>query len=453
LNHQRISEVTQQWFLAEPLLFAAWCSHRVQPNERLESIRVGRGTIEFNPAFLENLDSRQLREVMKFEALRIILKHPYERRRPNAVLAWEASNIALREAAPTTLPMPSAHERFGTREHDGKFFEYYYHLLCETPNKKISCLNEDNGSSQLEPETANGNCTGKSNCKCTTCNGSRKKTGLGNKPGRGESSATAFTHGIAEPNQPYELAAPNVQPPDVSDYCDGDISSVQNAIFWDYDQLVSDQINDLITEIEAGHGWGTIAGSLRELILASRTPKLDYRRVLSAFRATILSNQRRLTRMKPSRRYGFETMGSRRDFTTKILFAVDVSGSVGTSDVRNAFSIVNRLFKYGIESIDVVWFDTQIRNEKPLTLKRARQSVHVTGRGGTCFQTLMDHLDLHRSYDGLIIFTDGIAPVPDPPKRNRRTRIVWLFNHEKNWKELHSGLERPGMLSAFVLAD
>ena len=218
---------------------------------------------------------------------------------------------------------------------------------------------------------------------------------------------------------------------------------------------MTESLNDLITEIQAGNTWGTIAGAGRELILASRIPKLDYRKVLKTFRSTILSSQRRLTRMKPSRRYGFEYMGSRRDFTTKLLFAVDVSGSVGSDDVRNGFSIVNRLFKYGIESIDVVWFDTKIRNpEKPLSLKKAREQFRVDGRGGTNFQPIMDYLDEHRDYDGLIVFTDGVAPVPDRPSRNCRTKVVWLFNKESNWKQLHENLgKQPGMSSAFVMSD
>ena len=157
--------------------------------------------------------------------------------------------------------------------------------------------------------------------------------------------------------------------------------------------------------------------------------------------------------MKPSRRYGFQYMGSRRDFTTQLLFAVDVSGSVSTDDVQNAFSIVNRFFKYGVESIDVIWFDTNVLNKKPLTIKKARSEVEIVGRGGTDFQPLMDYIDEHRRYDGLIIFTDGIAPVPEPPQKNRRTRVAWLFNQEENWKRLHKQLELPGMVSAFVLPE
>ena len=480
MNTQRITDVTQQWFLAEPLLFGAWSSHRLLANDRIDTIRVNRGLIEFNPAFVDKLDGRNLREVMKFEALRIILKHPYERRKPNSKYAYEASNLALRECTPTLLPMPTAQSRFGTNKYDKKFLEYYYDLLCATPEKKKPGHQSKRQSDKPGDEDNACQCSGEADCECPACRcnqpGKKPGDGSGKKPGdkpnqeagrepsecASDPPGTSNSHGesvntegdINEGDAQSPQGEPSPQsPPDVSQYCEADIVGVQNATFWDYDQLITESINDLITEIETNQSWGTVAGGLRELILASRTPRLDYRRVLSSFRASILSTNRRLTRMKPNRRYGFQFMGSRRDFSTKILFAIDVSGSVSTTDVRNAFGIINRLFKYGIESIDVIWFDTDIRNQKPLSLKRARQTVAVEGRGGTCFQPLMDYLDEHRDYDGLIVFTDGIAPVPDRPKLNRRTRVVWLFNHESNWKTLHKALEGPGMFSAFVMAD
>jgi predicted metal-dependent peptidase len=151
--------------------------------------------------------------------------------------------------------------------------------------------------------------------------------------------------------------------------------------------------------------------------------------------------------MKPSRRYGFLYMGSRRDFCTKLLFAVDVSGSVGSRDVKKAFSIINQLFKYGIEAVDVLQFDADIKG-KPLSLKKAKYKVQVIGRGGTNFQPIVDYIDQKKDYDGLIIFTDGWAPVPIAPK-NRRTRILWLFNNEKNYLNMKDKLKPIGR-SAFL---
>lgn len=455
----RVSDITQQWFLTEPLLFGAWMTHRFVPNPQIRTMRSGRGLIEFNDDYLRTLDSKTLREVMKFEVLRIILKHPYERRKPKTEMAWEASNFAIRECTSTSLKMPSAKSKFG-KAHSGKYFEYYYDLLCGVAAEKGDADSSWN-------DGLSGECDAESDDGCEGDEGNCAATGEGDGEGGGSSlsqkkngNKTSFRDfpnqtdsdpTTAESDSNSETASSRAPKPD--DYCDAGLVGSQNAIEWDYDQFQCEVINDLITEIESSNNWGTVAGSSRELILASRRPKLDYRRVLQSFRATILASSRQLTRMKPSRRYGFQYMGSRRDFTTHILFAVDVSGSVSTQDVQNAFSIVNRLFKYGVESIDVIWFDTKIRCEDPITLKKARQQVAIFGRGGTNFQPLMKYLDEHREYDGMIVFTDGIAAIPTPPKRNRRTRVCWLFNHEDNWKTLHRDLELPGMVSAFVYAD
>jgi hypothetical protein len=88
----------------------------------------------------------------------------------------------------------------------------------------------------------------------------------------------------------------------------------------------------------------------------------------------------------------------------------------------------DRFFKYSVESIDVVQFDTEIKGA-PLALKRARRSLDVSGRGGTSFDPVIAFLDEHRGYDGAIIFTDGQAPAPTRTK-NRHTRLLWLFNRE-----------------------
>ena len=191
-----------------------------------------------------------------------------------------------------------------------------------------------------------------------------------------------------------------------------------------------------------GTSWGNVPYYLKELILASMRPKVDYRRILSAFRQSVLSSKRTLTRMKPSRRYEFQYMGSRRDFSTKLLFALDVSGSVPTKELQKGLSMLNQCFKYGIESIDVIQFDTQIKGA-PLTVKKAKSSLQITGRGGTDFTPVIEFIDKNKDYDGLIIFTDGYASRPKLPKNNK-TRILWLFNDEDNYKAMAANVKGIG---------
>ncbi len=171
-------------------------------------------------------------------------------------------------------------------------------------------------------------------------------------------------------------------------------------------------------------------------------PRLNYRAVLRQFRASVLSVRRRLTRLKANRRYGFDFPGSRYEFTTRLLFAVDVSGSISNADLVLGFSVINRLFKYGIAGIDVIQFDTELKGGT-VSLRRARRHIEVAGRGGTSFAPVIEFINAHREYDGAIIFTDGQAPVPPIPK-NRRTRLLWLFNREQTFRRQYPGLRRFG---------
>jgi predicted metal-dependent peptidase len=127
-----------------------------------------------------------------------------------------------------------------------------------------------------------------------------------------------------------------------------------------------------------------------------------------------------------------------------------VSGSISSADLARGFSVVNRLFKYGIAGIDVIQFDTELKGQ-PVSLRRTRRHIEVAGRGGTSFDPVMEFIDAHREYDGAIIFTDGQAPIPPAP-RNRRTRLLWLFNREETFRRQHPALRRFGA-GAFLKDD
>ncbi len=76
----------------------------------------------------------------------------------------------------------------------------------------------------------------------------------------------------------------------------------------------------------------------------------------------------------------------------------------------------------------------------------------MIGRGGTDFQPVIDYIDKHKDYDGLIIFTDGFAPVPVAPNKNRRTKILWLFNNENNYLNMKLQVRQIGR-STFIKAS
>ena len=210
------------------------------------------------------------------------------------------------------------------------------------------------------------------------------------------------------------------------------------AANWQQDELMAAQVNEVIRNVKA---WGSMPGHLVEEIIASTKARVDYRKILAGFRATILSEKRKLTRMRPNRRFGYDAMGSRYDFTTRLIIGVDCSGSISKDDLKNFYSTINRFFQYGIKQIDVVQFDTKLGEVQ--TLLKASENIKVTGRGGTCFQPFIDFVAQHPEYDGALIYTDGYAAKPKIPA-NMHTPLCWVLRSEKELKEHEEWMHQSG---------
>ncbi len=422
IARHRIARIVEKWLLVEPLLLATWTSHALVSEPRIKTIRVQRGRIEYNPEFIHQLSDRHLEATLRFEALRILLKHPYSRRQAHSAISYAASNLTLQEYLQTELPFPRARDIFGDSSYDKQFFEFYYHQLLEQQSPTLLNLNSEDTASGTSGAGTDGS------------DGAPASGSSGSAQSESEPEAVGETDPTSESSgRPSDL---------LSVYTDPTLSGVENTNQWDRDELLSDRLDDLVKMAQANDSWGSIGGKLREQILANLHPKLDYRAVLRKFRTSILSQQRRLTRMKPNRRYGFAYMGSRRDFTTRLLFAIDVSGSMGTEELRQGFSVVNRFFNYGVQAIDVIQFDAEITTDV-MTFRRAQREVQLTGRGGTYFGAVLAYLEEHRDYDGLIIYTDGYAPCPAAPQ-NQRTRIMWLFVSEAHYRNCYPKLQHLG---------
>jgi predicted metal-dependent peptidase len=216
------------------------------------------------------------------------------------------------------------------------------------------------------------------------------------------------------------------------------------SALWEEDPWKQEEIAEIVRQIQS---WGSLPGSLVEQIIANSVQKLDYRKVISGFRASTISSTRRLTRMRPNRRTDFENMGSLYELKTRYLCAVDTSGSISHYDLNRFFSTINRFFKYGIDKIDVITCDARIQNV--MELKKARSQIVVNGRGGTIFQPVIDYMEEHPEYDGLIFFTDGDGPVPVLHKKNSAHRILWLLRNEMDYRNHNEWMKTVGRVCYF----
>lgn len=351
-----ISHIVEEWFLVEPLLFSAYCTHQLVENKRMVvPMRTGKMRIEYNSDIMADWSQEAIEERLRFEVIRILLGHPYQRKPYGAKksVLGIASNVTLTDSYRRikSIIIPP-----GLKYDQGLSFEEYYAIVEAFLQQNL-----------ISP--------------------------------------------------PYDLEG-------LIDDGGGGDSAADTAELWEEDQLVGEQVKETIRRAQRSKQWGTLAGNLKDEIEATTIVHIDYRTILSSFRASVLCSKRRLTRMIPSRRYGFQYMGSKRDFATRLLVAIDVSGSVNDKQVAQALSIINRFFKYGVENVDVILFDIGIHGEV-LSMKKARKTIEIEGRGGTDFQAPVDYFLKYR-YDGLILITDGYASPPEVPKTFYGS-ILWMI--------------------------
>lgn len=417
-----IQSTVDKWFLSEPLLFAVYCGHQLVENKKMKcSMRSGHRKIEYNPDILSKLRDIHISELLRREVIRIILKHPYERQPINPVpdILYLASNVTIFQNTGTYV-FPCLHE--GMELPDGKSFEEYYNLLLHKL-QDLDYTNSENVNSSREcssglPDSKNG----KSDADCDS-SGKKTKSGFNDEESidKPEDKEESESHGESPKQQ---CADTKTQPgkSNINDVVKND-NGADATELWEEDGVQIEYINKCIEEAMLSGQWGSMGGNIKELIKASTIRAENIRRKMDMFRTSIISTNRRLTRMRPSRRYGWTQMGVLHPYTSRLLVAVDTSCSVNKKDLIRFFGVINSFFTYGIPFIDVLQFDAVVHLPL-LSLHKVANKIELRGRGGTNFQAPVDFFIQHKEYDGMIVFTDGDAPFPDVPPHKK---VLWVL--------------------------
>ncbi len=381
---ERYTHIMERWFITEPPLFQVLCIHELVQNTHMSCpLRSGRKRIEYHPKIVREMSDEALEEALRAEAVRLLLKHPYERRPDGCSQKsmGKASNLVIGDNYRHPRFRIETPEEMGLKS--GMNYEWYARMIEQQEDQQ--------GSGQGEDEH-----DGK---------GGTTSDQDGDAPGTGKEQDRDKFRDLAE--------------------------------LWDEDELTVQMINEVISNTKS---WGSLGGSLAEKLKASLQAKINWRTVFSGFRASIISSKRKLTRMRPNRRTGFDNMGSVRRFDTKLLVAVDVSGSISSKNLAYFYGVINSAFRYGFKSIDVIQFDHGVRVVH--NLKNVVKDVAILGRGCTSFQEPIDYAH-ENGYDGLVMLTDGYAPEPIMPE-GFKTGLLWVCENERCLEAHKSWMEKSG---------
>ena len=184
-------------------------------------------------------------------------------------------------------------------------------------------------------------------------------------------------------------------------------------------------IRDVIENKCKVTGWGKLSGDAVEEIMLKNKRKVNITPIIAGFGATVRCRKRVSTRLRVNKRYEY-LPGYRTDRKTRMLFAIDSSGSMSESDIRKGCEILHNFYKK--TEIDLAFWDAQM--VKPQKLKKNFQKVTAPGRGGTdphCIGEYLKARNLH--YDGVVIFTDCYWEW----KENNLGSHIFVISSEKNY--------------------
>jgi predicted metal-dependent peptidase len=181
-------------------------------------------------------------------------------------------------------------------------------------------------------------------------------------------------------------------------------------------------------------GWSDIGSGLAKAIIEANKPVVNWKRELRWFINKVIlaghkTSRSRINRREQAVRKNREEQyknvyfqpGQKRNYTNKLLVGIDTSGSISDEEVQIFLSEINGMCAEKVEC-HVVMFDTALLGE-PVEIKKKIKTMEIVGRGGTDFTPLLKYSDEH-SYDGTVIFTDGMAPFNYQPK----SRVLWALS-------------------------
>ena len=192
------------------------------------------------------------------------------------------------------------------------------------------------------------------------------------------------------------------------------------------------------SEVKEGHYRGLIPGDLIEEAIHGKAKrgKLPLRTVIQRGLGKLKQGvERTFTRVNYKQGNRPDILkGSRNILNKEIICYVDNSGSMGENEINFALNEISAIAAKTKSKQTVYPFDTQVYSNNPQYVEKdGRFKFFPTGRGGTSFQPVFDHLKESKKNDNnstvCIVITDGWGESTIDTHGFRN--VVWILVEEK----------------------
>ena len=405
---EKMDRVVAEWYVRDRILLMAWSLVEKVADKSQKTIGIDSTSrpprIKFNPNFINSMSFEMLEMIMSSEAFKLLLKHATNRFQNPKDICGLASQITVDEILKKNAEkIPEFKQAFVTADDFGlppdSFLEDYRRRLLDEREKV---------EQQME-----------------------KLFGKGEDKPNGDGEGSSCSNEIGDGNQREDFQEFDSPQDALDSYMDPRNGSNQD---WGENEMFDSEMKAFVDNYKgSSQYWGKYSGQFIGQIIAAHTPKISIREHLRRFGTSIQSTATTLTRMKPNRRFDLDALGKRRKDITKVLFAIDSSGSMSDEDLAEGFSVVNSCLKHATTHY-MLW-DTQIKYIET-KFKKAQESFKVAGRGGTCPEKVLEYAEKHK-YDGVIIYSDMFFA--DDLKQPRGTKVFWLGTEKSSKRPVNFG--------------
>ena len=190
-------------------------------------------------------------------------------------------------------------------------------------------------------------------------------------------------------------------------------------------KLVESQTGHIVKQVadQVEKSRGTVPGEFEEILKKLNTiepPKFDWKGYMRRFAGKSVKTYTKKSRRKYNKRLP-DNPGLKIRRHKHILAAIDTSGSVSTSELKEFLNELYHMKKTGSD-VTIIECDTAISYIGKFDPKK---DLEIHGRGGTDFQPVIDYYNKHqREYSCLFYFTDGECCAPE----GARGHILWVIS-------------------------
>lgn len=424
----KMNKIIMQWSFDDVTLLGSWCiiDKVADPKQKTMGINTKSYPpyIAYNPNFVCALSDEYLEAVMAKEGFKILLRHATTRLREPKKASNLASDVTINGHIMGGISDFGDTGTFFTAESFGleknRFYEEYYRRIKDIMDKVNQKVQQALSKAMQQQQQGQGEGKGQGKGQPDD---QQNQNGEGGSQGQGDQNQDGGEQGQDGNTDENGFQKFDGQSDALAQHHDPQNSTSNDG--WGENNLFDADVQSYVDN-EQKHikNWGRHTQGMMSAIIAANTPEINPKDIVRRFQNTVLTQISTSSRMKLNRRFDLESPGKRRTYRSRILFAVDTSGSMSNRELERGGALINATLKHA--EVDWVSFDTKVYDVVK-NLKRAQDTFQFKGRGGTDFQPIIDYVQEHK-YDGVVILTDCCA---SPPTRPTKTKVLWLATSQQ----------------------